>query len=338
MKYNHNLSKYIYPFFAVLVLGMLIFLGNSIKEDKPLQLTIETAPVPILYPHEHELQDSIFDAGHGVWVFSEPIVVQEDTWITKFEVDTGTAPMTVLHHAGIVLPNEPNQICPNSPHEIYKKEIFSVTPDMAESPIEFPEPYGIFISKDTPMVLGIMLHNPFPPYGLGEIYYDVSVRVVMDIELDNPSISKKPLEYYRLHIDETPCPGAVYQEVFTVPPFTDNFVKEGGERNGFKPSAFTFTESGEIIYMISHLHPWEGGEQLNVSLNKSNLYTFFPTQLSKELWSWVIPHKRDKVFRVNFGDVLSITSIYSNPEPVPIVGAMGMLVFYFAPDDQEKSN
>ena len=297
---------------------------------KTSQLTIETKPIPILYPHEHKIEDSVFNSDHHIRALSETVIIQEDLWITRFEAVLKNAPMAVLHHAGVILPDEKKRTCPNS---IRGREIFAVTPDMAASPVEFEEPYGVFLPKGTSILLGVLFHNPLSPFGPGEAYKDVSVSIIMDIQKDSPAIQKKPLEYYRMHIDDISCPGVVEEEVFVVPPGAKNFVKKGEERNGLNPSRYTFSRSGEVVYMISHLHPWEGGEKLDVYLNGKQIISFIPVHTSSELWSWIIPHISSVSIRVNPGDVLSITATYSNPNPVPIVGAMGMMIFYFAPDD-----
>jgi len=336
--------RVIFLLFLIVIVSTLVFIavrqggfyyGAQVSGDieEAAKLMVKSDTIPILYPHEHKIEDSVGDLDHHIWEFSEPFIVEEDVWITSFELFLENAPLAVVHHAGVAIANEPNQICPNSPHFAYKKEIFSVTPDMAASPVVFPEPYGLFLSKGTPLILGVMYHNPLPPFGPGEVYKNVSTGVVMDIQRDNPSLQKKKVEYYRLHIDEFACPGAVYQEVFTVLPHTENFTKHGDVRGEFDSSRYTFSRAGSLLYMVSHLHPWEGGEKLDVFLNKKQIATFLPTRTSSELWSWITPHRTLMSTRVESGEELSITATYSNPNDVSIIGAMGMLVFYFAPDE-----
>ncbi|MEX2008000.1 MAG: hypothetical protein WD850_00675 [Candidatus Spechtbacterales bacterium] len=297
----------------------------------PQQIVLEAETVPALYPHEHSLENSVFDEEHGIWKFSPTETLEQDVWVTKFELVLENAPMTSLHHAGITNLNEPNQVCPNSPHEVYRHEIFSTTPDMAEAPVEFPEGYGLFLPKGSRLVLVTMLHNPLPPYGPGEVYTEVAAKVVLNVEPASTA-SMRPVEYYRLHIDDVACPGAVYQEVFTVPAGAQGFVKRGTERDGMHPARVELSRSGELIYATAHLHPWEGGEKLDVLVKDKNVATFRPRQLSNEAWSWIIPHQKSGLPRVRAGDTLSIEATYSNPYGGDISGAMGMFVFYFAPD------
>lgn len=340
--YHHNMfmKKNLLLFFVILV-AILAFVAttkgsffydneNTHLSQKESQLIITTESVPVLYPHEHKVEDSVFNSDHHIRAISDTLVIQEDIWVTRFETVLENAPMAVLHHAGIILPGQKKRICPNS---IRGREIFSVTPDMAASPIEFREPYGVFLPKGTSILLGALFHNPMQPFGPGEAYKDVSVSVVMDIQKDSPTIQKKPLEYYRMHVDDISCPGVVEEEVFIVPPGIEHFVKEGEERNDLNSSRYTFSRSGTLVYMISHLHPWEGGEEVDVYLNGKQVTALVPVRTSSELWSWIIPHVPSVSTRVNPGDTLSITATYSNPNPVPVVGAMGMLVFYFAPDE-----
>lgn len=330
-------------FLLSIVLGVVLGFIAITREDffdvnnedaklsgKTSKIAIETKPVPVLYPHEHKIEDSVFNSDHHIRALSDTVVIQEDLWVTRFEAILKNAPIAVLHHAGIILPDEKKRTCPNS---IRGREIFAVTPDMAASPIEFEEPYGVFLPKGTRILLGALFHNPLLPFGPGEAYKDVSVRIVMDVQKDNPSLFKKPLEYYRMHIDDISCPGVVEEEVFEVPAGAEHFVREGEERNGLNPSRYTFSRSGTIIYMFAHLHPLEGGEKVDVFLNGKQLSSFVPDRTSSELWSWIIPHSSSISTRVRPEDVLSITSTYSNPNPIPVVGAMGMLIFYFAPDE-----
>ena len=125
--------------------------------NKTSRLTIETKPISILYPHEHKIEDSVFNSDHHIRALSETVIIQEDLWITRFEAVLKNAPMAVLHHAGIILPDKKKRTCPNS---IRGREIFAVTPDMAASPIEFEEPYGIFLPKGSSILLGVLFHNP----------------------------------------------------------------------------------------------------------------------------------------------------------------------------------
>ena len=298
--------------------------------QKASQLIIETEVIPTLYPHEHNVDDSVSDSTHHIWVSSDILTVPEDIWVTRFELVLKNAAPQVLHHAGILIPNKPNQICPNAP---YGQEIYAVGGADVYKPIAFPEPYATFLPKGTPLSLEVMYHNPFPPLGPGEIYKDVSAVVVMDIEKDSSASTRKPVEYYRTHIEDSPCPkDGVHEEVFVVPAGAEDFIKKSREDEGPDPSYYTFSHPGTIVYMGAHFHPWEGQKKLDALLNGKKIFTFLPTYTSSEVWSWFIEHSSVSI-RVDSGDVLSMSTTNSNPNSVPVIGAMGMIVFYYAPDE-----
>ena len=176
---------------------LMVFNGIMIKnlyskngKRQPLpstsQLIIYKDTVPALYPHEHEVEDSVFDAGHHVVTFKQ-ITIQEDIWVTGFEFSLKNAPQEVLHHAGIYIPDRPNRICPNA---LYGEELYPVSSE-TNTPIVFPEPYGIFLAEGTQLATEVMYHNPFPPFGSGKIYKDVSAAIVMSIQKKTSTGVKK---------------------------------------------------------------------------------------------------------------------------------------------------
>lgn len=291
------------------------------------ELIITTETVPILYPHEHKVDNSVFDLGHHT-VTNKIITISKDTWITGFEFVLENAPQEVLHHAGIFILNKPNRICPNA---LYGEEVYPVSSE-TNTPIVFSESYGVFLAEGTQLGVEVMYHNPLPPFGAGEIYKNVSSAIVMNVQKSDPAIIKKPLEYYRIHLDDIPCPGAASKEAFTVPAETNNFVKTSDLNNALDPSSYTFSRSGTIAHTHVHLHPWEGGKKLDVFLNDKLVTSFIPVRTSSDPWDWNTPHQQTSI-RVKSGDVLSISATYSNPNPVPIKGAMGMFGFYFLPDE-----
>ena len=292
------------------------------------QLIIQADTIPVLSPHEHNVDNSVFDVGHHT-VISKQITVEEDVWVTGFEFVLKNAPQEVLHHAGIYIPDRPNRICPNA---LYGEEIYPVSSE-TNTPIVFPESYGIFLAKGTQLAAEFMYHNPLPPFGAGEIYKDVSAAIIMSIQKKDSTVVKKSLEYYRIHLDDVPCPGAAREEAFTVPAGAENFVKKSNAGNESDPSRYTFLRSGRIVHSHVHLHPWEGGGKLDVFLNDESITSFVPVRTSSDPWDWDTPHQQAPI-RVKAGDVLSISATYSNPGPVPIRGAMGMFGFYFIPDDE----
>lgn len=333
-------TTYIISFVVFFVVALVFitatrgsFLSN-IKDarhsEETSQLTIETGAMPVLYPHEHKIEDSVSDPSHHLWVSSDILTIEEDLWVTRFELVLKNAAPQVLHHAGIIIPDKPNQICPNAS---YGEEVYAVGSADVLKPIAFSEPYGLFLSKGTHLSLEVMYHNPLPPFGSGEIYKNISAAVVMDIEKASRGSAKKPVQYYRTHIEDDPCPeGGVHNEVFTIPIGEENFIKKSRQEGKPDPSYYTFSRPGTIVYMGAHFHPWEGQKKLEAFLNEQRVSTFLPTHTSSEEWSWFIEHSRTSI-PVSAGDVLSLSTTNSNLNSVPIIGAMGMIVFYFSPDE-----
>jgi len=119
--------------------------------------------------------------------------------------------------------------------------------------------------------------------------------------------------------------------VFQVPSHSIEFSKKGETIGGLNSAEYIFPQDGTIIHMGGHLHPWEGGESLAVYLNDQSLKEFQPEQISEEPWSWRTAHSLTSI-QVQQGDVVSITANYSNSGAVPILGAMGIVGIFFAPN------
>jgi len=323
---HYRLTFLLFAIVLLLLGGMfaLYYVGN----ESDSKLIIYSKTVPTLYPHAHDIGDSLFDPDHHIRVLSDVLMTQQDFWITSFELVLQNAPSQVVHHAGILIPNEANRTCPNAK---YGREIYAASTADVSKPIVFENPYAMFIPKGTPLVLEVLYHNPFEPFGPGEIYENVSASVIMTLQQDDFSSISKTVEYHRIHIEDIPCPGVVDEEVFIVPANTNTFIKESTKDEELDPSFYTFSQSGTITYMGAHFHPWEGQEKLDVFLNNKEIATFLAARVSSELWSWMIPHSQSS-FHVNSGDVISFSTTNSNPNPIPIIGAMGTVVFYFAPD------
>jgi len=128
---------------------LLYILGLSLIHTKTIEaeqealsptLIIETDTIPQLYPHEHELDDSVLDPKHHIVTLSNPITLKEDTWVRGFEVVLKNAPEPMLHHAQLFRLDGQDSICPN----YRKQEIFTLGPEDLYSPITLPAPYGIW--------------------------------------------------------------------------------------------------------------------------------------------------------------------------------------------------
>lgn len=322
---NKATTKFIVAVFLLIaVLTFFIYKNNQKLNAEEIIIKIDT--IPELEPHLHTEFDSAGDHGHGILFTSPEYITKKDLWITDIEFELENAPLATLHHAGLVANNEPNQICGKLAN--YPKEIYAITPDMAEKPLSLPDNYGVFIKKGTPLVMGAMMHNPEPPYGPGETYQNVKASIKITASYEE----KEPIEYYRLFLSDESCPGWSRDEVFIVPPETSSYVKTGSKNERRKHSSITFRQPGKIIYSMSHLHPWEGGEKLEAHLNNELVMNFTPINTDDNLWSWIIPHQKPEDLNFKTNDTLSIKAVYDNPEKHAIRGAMGMLLLYLAYD------
>ncbi len=312
--------------------------GASQGGESSSSIALETEIAPVLYPHEHRGGDSVYDPKHYGFKNSKVWKVPYDLWITSIKPEIENAPTQVIHHGTIAVLNEKDQICPSLRNKNLKppyttgavKKIYSVSSD-TYNPWIISGNYGIFLKKGTPVVLISMLHNPEPPVGPGGIYKNVRLKVILGISRDAKNLKFKPLEYYKLHLDDKPCTGAEEQEVFTVPPRTKTFVKKAVPDPAGNPGQFIFNRSGTIIGLGGHFHPWQGGEKVSVFINDRPHTEFYPRLTTRDPWSWrILSNVRG--IRINKGDKISISATYSNPNDYPVRGAMGMLGIIFAPD------
>jgi hypothetical protein len=165
-----------------------------------------------------------------------------------------------------------------------------------------------------------------PPLGPGETYENVSAEIVIDFEKPNTTRRSKPIEFYYLAVKDERCVG---QSVFTVPAHVESYTKTGEPGDN---AHYSFQEDGVVVGMGSHLHAWDGGKRVDVFLNENFIAGFTTQRSSSEPWSWFSP-RLFPFLRVNKGDTISISATYENPSDSPIRGAMGMIGFYFAPND-----
>ncbi|MEX2007999.1 MAG: hypothetical protein WD850_00670 [Candidatus Spechtbacterales bacterium] len=291
------------------------------------KMTIEAERIPLLTPHEHVVGDSLYNPSHHQLVSSDVIVVPEDIWVTGVSFSLTNADAATLHHAILHRLDRSDPVCPN----YAAASVFVFGADGALRQISFTDPYALFLPKDTPLLLQVMLHNPLPPYGPGKEYTNVRPMMTLDVEPATEANNKVPVESYRLHVSDTPCNvTSASGEVFSVPPRTEHFIKKGEEVNGMNSAKVVFPADGTIIGMGAHLHAWEGGEQVDVSVNGNLLETLASEKMSDAPWSWKTAYRYPATIPVRKGDVLSLTATYSNPGPLSIEGAMGMLSVFFA--------
>jgi hypothetical protein len=79
------------------------------------------------------------------------------------------------------------------------------------------------------------------------------------------------------------------------------------------------------------LHAWDGGKFIDVFLNDTALVRLKSAHSDQDQWSWRSPRFLP-FLRVAKGDILSIAATYTNLSSKPLVSVMGILGFYFAPD------
>ena len=315
-----------------LLLGLMMIVFGSVGVRMYLQHTdvpqfvIETEVLSVLPPHHHDVHDSSMDEGHHMYLRSPIVYAPEDMWVREIEFELKNAHDTALHHAVFMRLDKPNQVCPFIP--MY--DLLHVGEDQMHDPsLKFADGLGFFIPEGTPLLLDVMTHNPMPPLGPGETYYDVSASITLTLAREDEELN--PVRYYALHLADRPC-SLKSQFTFAVPPRTENFVFGANDTEVEQTAGrVTFTEDGAIVFMGGHIHGWEGGKYLDVYLNDEHLRRFETSKASDD------PYRYDTKFGnvhipITAGDTISITSTYSNPHDHAIPGAMGMLGLFFAPD------
>lgn len=308
--------------FLVGIVCMLLWLLFGYEQDV---LTIRTEAIDLV-PHEHIVTyDSVSDTGHHHNVVSPVIRAPRDLWVTKIEAVVENASPVTLHHASLFRIDGPDLECPNH----YGESVLTFAQDQMHTPyVEFPEGYGIFIPKDTPLQLAAMFHNPEPPVGPGEEYYDVQVGLRLHLAEDIKQ-DMKHLRFHLLRLTDSPCvEDATAARVFAVPPETEGYVFSGTGEKG-DTAQMTFTKPARIVHWGAHIHGWEGGRNVTLYKNGEPIQVFSAEQSLDEPYRYDVPHM-DTDLIVESGDVLSIESTYDNPVNAVLRGAMGQMGMYVA--------
>ncbi|OHA53076.1 MAG: hypothetical protein A2991_00950 [Candidatus Terrybacteria bacterium RIFCSPLOWO2_01_FULL_58_14] len=330
---------------AILGIALVLLLGRfpapesiPFRDASPTaeEWALESAHVPLLTPHIHEYDPTDPDEAlaqedpakalvflHGRPADSEVATAQQDLWVKSFRVIVNNAPEKILCHAGLIRPDEAGPVCPQ-----YRDELFATALPVTE-PVVFPEPYGMFLPKGTPLQFSAFFHNPLPPFGPGGTYEDFSASVVMET-VPGSAAARTPLEFVRLHIEDNLCAGAQGAvPAFTVPPATQHYERSGADAVAGDPSRYVFARDGRVVVWGAHLHPWEGGEKVTALLNGDPVAEFVPRYVGPDPWTWELPLQYPENLTVQAGDVLSISATYSNPNDEVWNGAHGMLGFWF---------
>ena len=302
---------------------------DSVADLNPEEgiLKIETEHIEKLEPHQHNHGDSLMSKSHHKTVYSDIYYAPEDVWVTGYEINMHNAPLTVVHHITLFQPGVPDPACPFP----YSKILLTAGQDNMQDPsVYLPPPYGVLIKKGEPLQLLAMVHNPLPPVGDGGTHEDVYVTIRLHTEPVAKSQRNLKAEFYLMYLQEKASCNPDDQ-VFTVPPHAENFSYKQDLTKDSTPGVSTFESDGEIIFAGSHLHGWEGGKQINLYIN-DELYKEYRTNLVEgEKYTWESEQGLVSI-PINKGDRVSIEAIYSNPHEQPVIGAMGMYGFFFAPN------
>jgi hypothetical protein len=343
-------KRWLMILFLIPLLGLVIFLAiqrfgffnpkvnNALSPQASTALAdfftleLKTKSLAELKPHPHLTGDSLFDSDHHIILTSDIIIIQTDLWVSGLEIKVNNAATSTLHHAIFFKVNERDPVCPN-----YRFRMLFVNGSDTIEHLVLPKPHAIFLPKGTPLFLEVLLHNPLPPLGRGETYNNVSVSLLMTGEKDRPGLDKRPVEFFQLHLTDSGCQldkVVNKRQTFVVPPKSKNFLRIDQIVNGQNPGRYTISKSGLILAAGGHLHAWSGGESLNVFLNDQPFTVFLPTRTSTEFSFWRIPYQYfNPPRKINAGNNINISAIYSNPNSLPISDAMGILGFFFAPDE-----
>lgn len=232
--------------------------------------------MPVLYPHQHDEGDSIEDGGHHEIVYSKKYKVHQDLWITGLQVNLVNLPKYVVHHVNL------NQQVASTEHLNWLRSetgIITLGSDNLTTPNNAPSGYGVFVPKDSFLVLLAMFHNPLPPYGEGKVIENAAIQMTLDVELGSKDY-KNSFDFYYLTLVDPPS-----KDSFIVPSGKegDLFIKEPGDLD-IDSAKVIFSKPGTIITIGSHTHAWDGGRNVNLYLNDKLVYELTPRQFSNRLW------------------------------------------------------
>lgn len=308
----------------LLIISSLLVVVTATKKNT---LVITSPVVESLQPHQHDEGDSADDTGHGM-LFDSYVTVTEDVWITAIDVELKNAPAPVLHHLILSSEEGPDSECPGTAQS---RDYIAVGEDTPHH-FSFEEPYGMYIPKGTKLHLSTMLHNPERPGEQGRTYENVQAVVTLTTAGTSDPRSKN-IMLLRIAVQDTPyCEKDPKGPGFIVPPNTETFVKV--PTNNKDRGRFTSSSSGTIIDGYAHMHGWDGGRSVSLYLNDKEIITWethaeAPTDSPFE--SWRTP-RLPLQFNVKRGDVLSVTSEYTNLKNEPTRNAMGAARLFFYPE------
>ena len=290
----------------------------------PSVITIDTAHIATVSPHEHSSGDAVSDPGHHEEVVSTDFVVDEDFAVTDVAFEILHAPAAIVHHAALVSYSCADTACTNR----VSRELFRYGQDtMHYAKGSFPSGYMVPLHKGEHLKLSLAVHNPAPPLGSGDTYHEVYGRIVLQ---ENAVRAKgaKPVRFVHLYVEDL-CSRNADDDVgtFTIPAHVRGYVYTGCGPQ--KNASITFASSGTIVHMGGHLHGWQGGKDLIVEKNGTLFRTFSTTASPDDHFRFDTTFTQVPV-HVSAGDTLSLRAVYDNSFNTPIRGVMGMLGFYIA--------
>ncbi len=328
---GNRIVQYFHVAFLLSALVLLVAYFDTQAQLKKGPLVLETEHLATLPPHQHESEDSASDTSHHYTVNSTVLVAPRDFYISQIDFEMLNAPNETLHHASLIDLSNNNATCKNFPGW---RELFVYGSDrMYENSLRLPEGYALLIKKGTPLLLTLMVHNPEPPVGPGELYQDVFTRMTLrETSADPDTLSL--VEPYLLHIDDIPCgytePDTSDVYTFTIPPHTKNGVFNGRGSDDIASSR-VFEKPATIVHMAGHLHGWQGGKKLLLRKNEEVVHVFQSTISTTSPFLYEVRHSSSPL-HLNAGDRLSISAIYDNPHSTSTRGAMGIVGFYYTED------
>jgi len=298
-------------------------------KDVPIHvLKIETQEIPSIIAHKHPEGDP--DFSHSTWHVSGLVLVPEDIWVTSIQANVLNAPLGILHHVLLYEVGVRNPICPKTFRNV--REWYAASMNTSREPVIFPAPHGVFFKKGTPLAIEAMEHTAEVPHGPGGAYRNVVIEMILEyVKASESTDRNRPLEFYRLRLDDSPCSYPMRHEAFTVPAGMESYVKTVKEDAHDDGGMYMFTKNGEIIAFGSNFWPWKGGEIMRARINGAVVSEIRAEKL-EESWAWRIPQDAGTRIPVHARDVITAEMTYSNPyKTKDIKDASGMLGFYFSP-------
>lgn len=310
---------------VVLICAVLLLIQARPPFQKAKTIRVISNTLPTLAPHEHDdKKNQVGDVGHAEYLYGYATTT-EDLWVTDITFSVHNAPMSVVHHSGLFsIADTPDSECPGNQNIHW----YSLRGSDSPSGWTFPRPYGIFLPKGTAMHNLTMLHNARPPAGRGGTYHDVSTEFVLTV-LPSGAGRTVPVRAIDIALQDQPyCYQSKEGPTFTVPANTPDYKREPTSAE-LDRGRYVFAQNGRIIGADAHTHSWEGGGPIDFLLNGKVLRTYTPERNEEEGRLWLMPAPPLSQ-AVHAGDAVSITALYHNPGKEPVLGAMGIVLFYYA--------